>query len=561
MNTIYRLVWNSARRLWVVASELTRAKKKSATTGAALILCGFSAVAGTLSGTQYITGDGNSKNWQELFPVTGLEGDKVSTPSAWEINNEIWGKKATAYLFTAKDIHIKGGQGKLGGTAIEGNDFYLKNNGGIYGGDGLTGGVAIHGNLSVIQNLADGKITGGSGGVNPDNIYGSPDGSWKGGDALVITNLSNLDNQGIVQGGDGGASGYGGAGVVSSQDSTIDNYKTIAGGKGGDAIPGDETSPIEGGSGGDAIKGSNLHIANSGQRIAGKGGNDQADGAALRFTGGVNTLTLYKGNDITGNIVLEQNTAGNSLSITSDVDATVKGDSSVASGANILIQQGKGVNFAGSVFLEENATFTNKNTLLNVSGIDNRGGTLTASNVNVSSWLLNDIRSGLRVSGDINTSNIENKGKINAANINVNNGRFYNREYGSIMGHVNINGSTRGFNEGFIKGSVLVNSYKGEFTNSGTIQANNGIYAIGGIGYMYNQGELYNYSDAVDGGVNYLMYLNRPMDKWASVVNSGTISATGGYGAILAQDTQYHCCITPHPEIFRVKMLKRPWLN
>ncbi|HEC5166109.1 TPA: ESPR domain-containing protein, partial [Escherichia coli] len=561
MNTIYRLVWNSARRLWVVASELTRAKKKSATTGAALILCGFSAVAGTLSGTQYITGDGNSKNWQELFPVTGLEGDKVSTPSAWEINNEIWGKKATAYLFTAKDTHIKGGQGKLGGIAIEGNYFYLKNNGGVHGGDGLAGGIAIHGYLSDIKNLAGGKITGGSGGVTSDNIYGSPDGSWRGGDALVITHISSLDNQGIVQGGDGGASGLGGAGV-SSQDSHIENYKMIAGGKGGDAIPGDETSPIKGGSGGDAIKGnqtriynalsgaiiggnggagsvhnvstiyssagyggnggagisgnnntinndghviggngnnggdgehgytgggyggtggdavtgtgltvnntgqilggtggtggnsspdqlfspggqggsagqgisgdditvtnsgliqggnggnggyaykagrfenggkggdaikgSNLHIANSGQLIAGKGGNDQADGAALRFTGGVNTLTLYKGNDITGNIVLEQNTSGNSLSITSDVDTTVKGDLSVASGANILIQQGQGVNFAGSVFLEENATFINKNTLLNVSGIDNRGGTLTASNVNVSSWLLNDIRS------------------------------------------------------------------------------------------------------------------------------------------------------------------------
>ncbi|HEC5167969.1 TPA: autotransporter adhesin BigA, partial [Escherichia coli] len=108
------------------------------------------------------------------------------------------------------------------------------------------------------------------------------------------------------------------------------------------------------------------------------------------------------------------------------------------------------------------------------------------------------------------------------------------------MSHVNINGSARGFNEGFIKGSVFVNSYKGEFTNSGTIQANNGAYAVGGMGYMYNQGELYNYSDAVDGGVNYLMYLNRPMDKWASVVNSGTISATGGYGAILAEDTQSH---------------------
>ncbi|MFP2429109.1 ESPR domain-containing protein, partial [Enterobacter ludwigii] len=40
MNRIYRLVWSSVQRIWVVAGELARGKTKAATVCAAVALTG-----------------------------------------------------------------------------------------------------------------------------------------------------------------------------------------------------------------------------------------------------------------------------------------------------------------------------------------------------------------------------------------------------------------------------------------------------------------------------------------------------------------------------------------
>ena len=83
MNKIYRIVWNASARRWMVASELTRTRGKSAGGRRAVLAVALSLAAGTaLAGEACLTGDGlaGERDAQGVCAVTGND-----APSARQI--------------------------------------------------------------------------------------------------------------------------------------------------------------------------------------------------------------------------------------------------------------------------------------------------------------------------------------------------------------------------------------------------------------------------------------------------------------------------------------------
>ncbi|HDG1711452.1 TPA: hypothetical protein PFE25_004680, partial [Kluyvera ascorbata] len=215
------------------------------------------------------------------------------------------------YVLVDDGITISGGnggitysssQGAAGGSAINGDNFQLKNKGSIIGGNGgssgmggyFSNGIAIGGsggdgisgtNISII-NYADGKISGGGYSLadinSPVNYYSTALGDnsigGKGGNGISGSIIS-ITNYGDILGGVGGTAhsgsdlkstggdgGYGIKGVGIN----INNNGTITGGAGG--IGSNYKTGTTGGRGGNAISGVNISINNSGEIKGGNGG-------------------------------------------------------------------------------------------------------------------------------------------------------------------------------------------------------------------------------------------------------------------------------------------------
>jgi uncharacterized protein with beta-barrel porin domain len=202
-----------------------------------------------------VTGAGSSSNSGSLTGGTGGSGSNAGLFGAGGMG----GTGGAGVLFTTSGAlftntsTIIGGHGGSGGSA--GLLFSV-------GGTGGTGGSGIAGTNLTIDNQA--SITGGSGGTGGTGTF-----------------LSS-----------GGNGGNGGAGI-SGTGLTITNEGTITGGSGGTGSSGGAN-----GAGGAGIAGSNLTITNVGT-IA--GASNGAQGNAITFTGGANTLTLVQG-AILGNI-------------------------------------------------------------------------------------------------------------------------------------------------------------------------------------------------------------------------------------------------------------------
>ncbi|RMR03623.1 Outer membrane autotransporter barrel [Pseudomonas savastanoi pv. glycinea] len=97
----------------------------------------------------------------------------------------------------------------------------------------------------------------------------------------------------------------------------ISNAGTISGGSGGSG------GGFGGISGGNGISGSDLDITNAGTISGGSNSFNGANGAAIQFTGGTNSLTLQSGSVINGAIQLQGSSAA---TITAENDSTLGGD-------------------------------------------------------------------------------------------------------------------------------------------------------------------------------------------------------------------------------------------
>ncbi|CAH1668771.1 exported hypothetical protein [Hyphomicrobiales bacterium] len=222
------------------------------------------------------------------------------------------GRGATVTSTLTNTTTITGGDGGSGGNA-SGNDWWAGGGGGGGGGAGaVLDGTAI---------VNSGTITGGNGG--------------NGGVGAGTGYIPSLDD---------GTGGTGGSGIVvnTTTGATIDNTGSIAGGNGG-------TGNGPQGAAGVGISGQNLTVINAGTISAGSG-SGSID--ALRFTGGVNTLTLVNPTSgLSGNIAIQ---AG-SLTFSQTSDVTV---------SNVILGAGSvGLTGPGKLTLTGMNTYTGATTI------------------------------------------------------------------------------------------------------------------------------------------------------------------------------------------------------
>ena len=211
---------------------------------------------------------------------------------------------------------IAGGNGGHGGSGVGS----AGPGGGGGGGAGGYGVIDI--GLAVSTNA--GTISGGSGGAGGQS-QGSPGSGGDGGIGYFSLSSSNLTNNGAITGGNGGqgganinnavgaggTGGTGGAGVAGTVTAITNAVGgSIKGGNGGDAgQAGLASNPGSGGNGGAGITGADLTVINAGDIAGGSGGAGNhggpngVTGAAIAFTGGVNTLELQSGSNISGNVI------------------------------------------------------------------------------------------------------------------------------------------------------------------------------------------------------------------------------------------------------------------
>lgn len=194
------------------------------------------------------------------------------------------------------DVTVAGTGSVLGGTGGRGG------NGGNSGSGG--GGVGIFSSANVVVE-AGGSVTGGTSLLT----IGVQAGGGGGAAAIVLTSGGTVHNSGNLLGGTGGRTilgggGDGGAGVLLLSGGTVINETgaTIIGGGGGQAGTA--------GDGGSGIKGANIAVINAGTitgGAVGAGGGTPIAGKAIQFTGGVNSMEIQAGSNITGNVVAFSN--------------------------------------------------------------------------------------------------------------------------------------------------------------------------------------------------------------------------------------------------------------
>lgn len=260
-----------------------------------------SALAETLNIT--LSGDGSTYN---ALSNTGTPGGDVRDGAASYIFTTLTGTTREQNKVLVQDgVSITGGAGSpTGGDGINGSNLYITNSGTIRGSLGdETGGVGING--------------------------------------------SHLDitNSGTIRGGPGVETG--GAGI-NGKNLTINNVATIYGGIALDYS----------GHGGAGISGSHLDITNSGKIQGGNG--DEAGGAAIHLTSGVNSLTLKTGSDITGDVVLSDMTTAtdtNTLSIISDAATMIDGNLTAGAYTGVTFSGGT-LTLTGEASFKEHSSLT-----------------------------------------------------------------------------------------------------------------------------------------------------------------------------------------------------------
>jgi autotransporter-associated beta strand protein len=198
---------------------------------------------------------------------------------------------------------VTGGLGGWGGRSAQG----------WAGGDGGSGGIGLYLTANATLQIAS-SVTGGSAGfagVSDTGGYTAARGG-NGGVGLYLAAGGTVTNTGSIKGGFGGQGGQqddgprggdGGIGVYFAAGGTLINAGVIEGGWGGFAgAGGTPESDALVGDGGEGIVGSNLSIVNSGSISRGLSSNRNPE-VAIRFTGGVNSLTITASSSIEGDVI------------------------------------------------------------------------------------------------------------------------------------------------------------------------------------------------------------------------------------------------------------------
>ncbi|WP_395451278.1 autotransporter domain-containing protein [Aminobacter sp. UC22_36] len=215
-------------------------------------------------------------------------------------------------------------------------------------GPGGAGGVGgVHGHVGAT--LPVGAATGSSGAAGSAGLGGG--GGGAGGYGAVVTGTGTAgivsgsitagnggaggNGNGAHHGGSGGSGGIGLAFTEGSSTSTVSVNGAIRGGDGG---AGSSFGSHDGaaGAGGAGIVGANLNITNFGTITGGLAGDGATQAAAIRFTGGTNTLTFGNATSgLTGGIVVDTGT----LTFAQPSNVVL---GSAISGAGAVIKSGTG---------------------------------------------------------------------------------------------------------------------------------------------------------------------------------------------------------------------------
>lgn len=223
-----------------------------------------------------------------------------------------------------------------------------------YGGPGIGEGGAggVHGSVAIVAPAGNSTGTNGFSGLIGGLTDGGGGGGGGGGYGAVVTGSGASGIlAGIVAGGHGGnggdsvnafggSGGGGGVGLFFTNENQAKTLLVIgevrggAGGAGGIGYNGNRDGSA--GAGGAGIVGANLSIINYGIISGGLDGAGANRAAAIRFTGGANTLSFGNATSgLDGGIVIETGT----LTLDQDTDVTVEND---ISGAGGLIKAGAG---------------------------------------------------------------------------------------------------------------------------------------------------------------------------------------------------------------------------
>ncbi|HET7267680.1 MAG TPA: autotransporter domain-containing protein [Oleiagrimonas sp.] len=347
MNRVYRLVFNRARRVLQVASELTQAQggpgmtvhaappRRHPLTLACLVALG--AVVAT------------SSLWA-VSPVAAQTIDHATGGSGGSINDGAGGDAGQSGVAGMDGTVGAGGDGGAAGAM---------GSPGTPGGDGEDGGAGHddsgagggggggHGGTLTASPSAD--MTGGNGGSGGtfDHLYGG--GGGGGGDGAWITQdvTLSIDSNITLQGGRGGgfgdasssAGGGGGAGLYvtgSNIDADLTVNGTILGGDGGDG--GGSGAGGGGGAGVVVADGAELHLDLNGDIAGGAGGAGWASGTGgdgiVAGADSQANVTLETDSSIVGGAGVETGVAGAGLRLSGGGTVTNNGGT-IAGGAEI----------------------------------------------------------------------------------------------------------------------------------------------------------------------------------------------------------------------------------
>ncbi len=295
-----------------VDGSLTAATGKNAT------VMGSSAGGGAVdltTGNGAAGGSGGSSLAGSVLGTAGATGTTgLMVTTATDIATAISGGLGGPGSAQVNGISMAGGGGG-GGVGVNATaDITITGTGAVTGGKGSGGGGNAGGGGGAAGVFSSANVTVQSGGT----ITGGGGATKSGGAAagIILTGGGTVRNDGSITGGAGGGGvatgggGDGGAGVELLAGGTVVNGvgATITGGDGGSGRS--VTTPVVAspGHGGAAIQGANIAVINAGTLTGGtggaplSGGSATADGVAIQFTGGVNSLEIWSTSTITGNV-------------------------------------------------------------------------------------------------------------------------------------------------------------------------------------------------------------------------------------------------------------------
>jgi autotransporter family porin len=286
--------------------------------------------SGTISGGAGGNGLANAGLW--TFGTvggdggSGIAGNDLTITNTGTVSGGQGGNGGTGYMYSFPIMGANDpGDGGAGGSGMAGAGLTLLNRGTISGGaGGAAGEFSAHNFRQPMSGAGGTGVSGTDLNVTNEGAISGGLGGYKGGggSGISATGASTITNSGTITGGHGRTNilmlGISGGSGISGSGLTLVNTGTIRGGRGGDGIfDALLYLPTEGGKGGSGLSLSgNSTVTTSGLIAGGEGGiaqpvppeyemyrTDGAQGDAVKFSGGGNTLTLEQGFSFIGNVL------------------------------------------------------------------------------------------------------------------------------------------------------------------------------------------------------------------------------------------------------------------